>query len=87
MSLKFLNSKIKTNNLTLTANPNTITFSYILDEKQEKELNLAAGKIHRNITKQDWKVEGTRITLTIPKEEIKNVAFGEIKELFEAMVN
>lgn len=87
MAMKFLNPKIKTNNLTLTANSSILIFSYILDEKQEKELNLAAGKIHRNITKQDWKVEGTRITLTIPKEEIKNVAFGEIKDLFEAMVS
>lgn len=85
MSLNLF-KKINVKDINLTANNSNIIFSYILNEKQEKELNIAAGKIHRNITQQDWKVEGTRITLTISKEQIKNVAFGEIKDLFEEMV-
>lgn len=79
-------NKIDQKEIKIIANSSNIIFSYILDEKQEKELNIAAGKIHRNIVKQAWKVEGIRITLTIPKEEIKNVSFGEIAELFEEMV-
>jgi hypothetical protein len=87
LAINFLNPKIKIKDLTITTNGNTLIFSYNLPEKQEKELNLAAGKIHRQTVKQQWNVEGTKITLTIPKEEIKNVAFGEIKDLFEQMVN
>jgi hypothetical protein len=83
--MNFLNPKIKIKELTITANGTNLIFNS--HDLQEKELNLAAGKIHRQTVKQQWKVEGTRISLTVPKEEIKNVAFGEIKELFEQMVN
>lgn len=86
MNLPFI-SKIDIKQLTLTLNSDKATFSYKLAENQEKERQIVAGKILLKIAKQDWKVEGSTVTLTLQKEEIKNVALGEIKNLFEEMVN
>jgi hypothetical protein len=87
MSLNFLNPKIKLPQITLTTTGNTIIFSYILTEQQTKELNIAAGKIHRNLTKHSCNIEGTKLSITIPKTELKNIQFQEIKNLFKEMVN
>jgi hypothetical protein len=83
----FLNPKIKLGQITLTTNNNTIIFSYLLDEKHTTELNIAAGKIHRNLPKHHCNIEGTKLTITLPKAELKNISFEEIKNLFEEIIN
>jgi hypothetical protein len=87
MTPNFLNPKIKLAQITLTTNNNTIIFSYTLTEQQTKELNIAAGKIHRNLPKHPCNIEGTKLSITIPKAELKNIQFQEIKNLFEEMIN
>lgn len=78
-------SKISIGQITITTDGTALKFSYNLQE-YNKEIQIAAGKIHLGIAKQNWKIEATTISLTIPKEENKQVTFEEIKNLFTEMV-
>ena len=86
MDLK-LNSKIKYQRLTLNVGTVKVTFTYTLDENQQKELLLAAGKIHCGIAKRDWNIQATKLILNMPKEDASNLTFENIKNLFEDMVS
>ena len=75
-------NKINTENITITIEKTALKFSYNLQD-HDKELQIAAGKIHLGIAKQDWKIENSNLILHM---ENRNVTVGEIKELFKKMV-
>jgi hypothetical protein len=84
--------KICTDDLELLVSDGKITFSYVFAEKQEKEKNLAAGRIHRKITAGvgSWSLDGNVLSVSYDfrKSEILNqeIAFRDIAGLFEEMV-
>jgi len=82
--------KIDQSNIELQLSGGNVAFTYIFNEKQEKELNLAAGRIHRKATagQGTWKLEGYTLTTTyaLTKIEDSTFTFGDIASLFEEMI-
>lgn len=80
--------KIRSENIKLQTFAKKIEFSYVFSDKQEKELNLAAGRIQRK-TCTNWRLEGNRLIKSFVLPNAKDsfsAPFGEISELFEAMI-
>ena len=75
-------SKISIGQIQINPEKTNMKFSYNLQD-HDKELQIAAGKIHLGIAKQDWKIEGATLTLTLSN---RKTSFQEIKNLFEEMV-
>ncbi len=74
--------KISTGNIIVTTEKTNLKFSYNLQE-QDKELQIAAGKIHLGRAGQAWKIEVKTLTLTTSATKI---SFQKVKEYFEEMV-
>jgi hypothetical protein len=87
--------KIKTDEIKIVIANGKASFSYIFTEKQEKEMNIAAGKIHRELatpftedSQSGWKLKGSELSVTfnLKSGEWRTRAFGEIGDIFEEMV-
>jgi len=87
-ALKEINKKVKTGNINIAITKDKVTFSYEFEGKQEKELNIAAGKVHRRLVDDAWEIEGDTLSVAYSIAEInaRKIAFSEISELFEQMV-
>lgn len=89
--LKSLNpfKKIDAADIEVLLSGGSLTFSYSFNPNQEKELNLAAGRIHRKTTSGAgaWKLEGYTLstTYTLAKLEDNKFTFGDIAAYFEEM--
>ena len=84
-ALKELNKKVKTGNINISVTKDKVTFSYEFEGKQEKELNIAAGKVHRRLVDEAWEINGDTLSVSYPIGALK-VAFGDISDMFEEMV-
>jgi hypothetical protein len=82
--------KISIDKIEFVLNSSSIEFSYLFGEKQEKELNLAAGRKHRKKTVGvgSWNVEGLKVSVVYALSQFvgSGVSFREIADLFEEMV-
>lgn len=87
--------KINAGNIKLAMSDGKATFSYVFAEKQEKEMNIAAGKIHRRLAtpfaedaQSGWKLCGVELSVTfnLKSGEWHTRTFGEIGGIFEEMV-
>lgn len=87
--------KICVDDIKLKISSDDVTFSFDFDDKQEKEKNLAAGRIHRKLSPGygAWKLEDNTLSVNYSfKNTAQNhaiidaiIAFKEIAELFEEM--
>lgn len=57
----------------------SITYTYLLDDK---ELNIAGGKIHRRTSVGDWQIRGKTLVFT----SNRMVTFKNVADIFENMV-
>jgi nucleoside 2-deoxyribosyltransferase len=87
--------KINTNDIKLAIADGKAVFSYVFEEKQERQINIAAGKIHRGIatapTKEapsGWSINGFALLLmfNLKSGEWRTHTFGEISDFFEEMI-
>lgn len=80
--------KIDLSNILFEVTKDTVSFQYTLNEKQEKELNAAAGKIHRGITENAWTIDAETLKVTFPISEVRayKISFNDISRMFEDMV-
>jgi len=86
--------KICVDDLRFVVSPGKIVFCFVFADKQEKEKNLAAGRIHRHAAAGSgaWSLDGNVLSVTynFKAEGAKivgvEISFREIAELFEEMV-
>jgi hypothetical protein len=76
--------KIDSAEIKLEVHSKKIEFSYVFGDKQEKELNLAAGRIHRGSC-TNWRLEDKRLIKTLDRQNF-TATLGEITELFKEMI-
>ena len=80
--IKALNpfKKIDVNHIELQLTGESASFSYTFTEKQEKELNFSAGRIHRKTTSGtgSWTLEGYTLTTTYSMSKLvdSRIEFG-----------
>jgi hypothetical protein len=74
-------NKISWEKIFIAAKGENLSFSVKITD--EKQLNIAAGKIHRATISDEWSIHGQTVTYT-PKT--KSFSFKEVDQMFERVV-
>lgn len=77
--------KINISNIELSADKGYHLY-FKLAIEDEKQLNAAAGRIHRKAVEQDWSLEGKNVLVLRMSSNIR-CPLGEICSMFEKMVS